>query len=98
MGHLADLRVFVGRPTEAVECAENIRQATTTRSSAGPSMPLVVTKTLSRRSVIHRRVGRELLSEFPNFSAQQRGRTQPFRNDADRQHFIEGYIKAGLPE
>jgi len=45
-----------------------------------------------------REVGREFLSEFPNFSARQWGKTQPFRGDADRQHFIEGYIKAGLPK
>ncbi|MCA1443731.1 tetratricopeptide repeat protein [Ensifer sp. IC4062] len=45
-----------------------------------------------------RAAAREFLSEFPNFSARQWGKTQPFRNDADRQHFIEGYIKAGLPE
>lgn len=44
-----------------------------------------------------REAGREFLSEFPNFSARLWGRTQPFRNDADRQHFIDGYIKAGLP-
>ncbi|OCP38967.1 adenylate/guanylate cyclase domain-containing protein [Ensifer sp. LC163] len=45
-----------------------------------------------------RKAGSEFLSEFPDFSARQWGRTQPFRNDADRQHFIDGYIKAGLPE
>ncbi len=45
-----------------------------------------------------REVGREFLSEFPRFSARQWGKTQPFRDDADRQHFIDGYIKAGLPE
>jgi adenylate cyclase len=38
------------------------------------------------------------LLESPQFSAREWGRTQPFRNDADRQHFIEGYIAAGLPE
>jgi adenylate cyclase len=41
---------------------------------------------------------RKFLLEFPNFSARQWGSTQPFRNDADRQHFIDGYLKAGLPE
>jgi adenylate cyclase len=24
-------------------------------------------------------------------------KTQPFRHDSDRQHFVEGYIKSGLP-
>jgi adenylate cyclase len=41
---------------------------------------------------------RKFLTEFPHFSARQWGSTQPFRTDADRQHFIEGYVKAGLPE
>jgi adenylate cyclase len=41
---------------------------------------------------------RKFVLEFPNFSARQWGSTQPFRNDADRQHFIDGYLKAGLPE
>ncbi|WP_085044189.1 adenylate/guanylate cyclase domain-containing protein [Ensifer aridi] len=50
------------------------------------------------RTAEAREAGREFLSEFPNFSARQWGRTQPFRDDADRQHFIDGYIKAGLPE
>ncbi|MBP1887044.1 adenylate/guanylate cyclase domain-containing protein [Sinorhizobium mexicanum] len=52
---------------------------------------------LGRTAEAHE-VGRGFLSEFPNFSARQWGRTQPFRDDADRQHFINGYIKAGLPE
>jgi TolB-like protein len=40
----------------------------------------------------------KFMFEFPHFSARQWGSTQPFRNDADRQHFIDGYLKAGLPE
>jgi TolB-like protein len=40
----------------------------------------------------------KFMFEFPHFSARQWGTTQPFRNDADRQHFIDGYLKAGLPE
>ncbi len=45
-----------------------------------------------------REEARKFLVEFPHFSAQQWGSTQPFHNDADRRHFIDGYIKAGLPE
>jgi adenylate cyclase len=45
-----------------------------------------------------REEARKYLLDFPHFSAGQWGRTQPFRNDADRQHFIDGYVKAGLPE
>ena len=40
---------------------------------------------------------RKFLLEFPHFSSGEWGRMQPFLNDADRQHFIEGYMKAGLP-
>jgi adenylate cyclase len=37
------------------------------------------------------------LAVIPHFSANAWGRTQHFRNNGDRQHFIEGYLKAGLP-
>ncbi|HVO03886.1 MAG TPA: adenylate/guanylate cyclase domain-containing protein [Candidatus Cybelea sp.] len=39
----------------------------------------------------------QFLRQYPDFSAQRWGRKQPFRNEADRRHFIEGYVKAGLP-
>ena len=45
-----------------------------------------------------RKQAQQFLSDFPHFSAKQWGSTQPFHNDADRQHFIDGYVKAGLPE
>jgi hypothetical protein len=45
-----------------------------------------------------REEGQKFLLEFPHFSARQWGEIQPFRNEADRQHFIDGYVKAGLPE
>jgi hypothetical protein len=44
-----------------------------------------------------REEARKFLAEFPHFSAKNWGSTQPFRNDEDRQHFIDGYVKAGLP-
>jgi TolB-like protein len=40
---------------------------------------------------------RVFLVDHPHFSATQWGKAQPFVNDADRQHFVEGYLKAGLP-
>ena len=45
-----------------------------------------------------REEARKFLLELPHFSAKQWGATQPFRYEADRQHFIEGYLKAGLPQ
>jgi TolB-like protein/class 3 adenylate cyclase/Tfp pilus assembly protein PilF len=38
------------------------------------------------------------LKDNPSFSASYWGSTQAFRNDEDRQHAVQGYIKAGLPE
>lgn len=40
---------------------------------------------------------RQFLSAYPEFTATRWGRVLPFRNDEDRNHFIEGYVKAGLP-
>jgi hypothetical protein len=41
--------------------------------------------------------GRQFLAVNPHFSVQQWAAIQPFRHEADRQHFVEGYLKAGLP-
>jgi TolB-like protein/Tfp pilus assembly protein PilF len=38
------------------------------------------------------------LKDSPSFSASYWGSTQPFRHDEDRQHGVQGHIKAGLPE
>ncbi len=38
------------------------------------------------------------LKDNPSFSVSYWSSTQPFRNDEDRQHAVQGYIKAGLPE
>jgi tetratricopeptide (TPR) repeat protein len=40
----------------------------------------------------------QFLVAYPNFSTRQWAGTQPFQHEADRQHFVEGYRKAGLPE
>lgn len=37
------------------------------------------------------------LAMIPEFTVSQWVATRPFRNDADRQHFVDGYLKAGLP-
>ena len=41
---------------------------------------------------------RQFLAANPHFSIRQWASTQPFRRDADRQHFVDGYQMAGLPE
>jgi TolB-like protein/Tfp pilus assembly protein PilF len=40
----------------------------------------------------------EFLAADPDFSAARWADAQPFQHVADRERFIEGYIKAGLPE
>jgi len=39
----------------------------------------------------------KFLKENPNFSAAYWGSNHPFLHDKDRQHAVEGFIKAGLP-
>jgi TolB-like protein/Tfp pilus assembly protein PilF len=40
---------------------------------------------------------RRFLEINPGFLASRWAATQPFRRDEDRQHFLDGYLKAGLP-
>lgn len=38
------------------------------------------------------------LSDNPDFTARRWADMHPFQYDGDREHFVEGYLKAGLPE
>jgi predicted Zn-dependent protease len=40
---------------------------------------------------------RIFMAMSPGFSIQRWADAIPFRREADRQHFIDGYLKAGLP-
>jgi TolB-like protein/class 3 adenylate cyclase len=42
--------------------------------------------------------GRLFMADYPDFRIESFLDTQPFRHRADREHFAEGYRKAGLPE
>ena len=42
--------------------------------------------------------GRLFMADYPDFRIETFLDTQPFRLGADREHFAEGYRKAGLPE
>ena len=42
--------------------------------------------------------GRLFMADYPTFRIESFLDTQPFRNPADREHFADGYRKAGLPE
>jgi tetratricopeptide (TPR) repeat protein len=39
----------------------------------------------------------QFLASNSDFSIQHWANTQPFRHDSDMQHFIDGYLKVGLP-
>lgn len=39
----------------------------------------------------------QFLSVYAEFTASRWGEVHPFRQEEDRNHFIEGYVKAGLP-
>lgn len=41
--------------------------------------------------------GRRFLSMYPGFSIRYWADLVPFRHEVDRQHFVDGYLKAGLP-
>ena len=45
-----------------------------------------------------REVAVRFMNTFPQFTTRSWAKTQPFRNPDDLQHFINGYVKAGLPE
>ncbi len=82
-----------GRYEDAVETLRH-------KSALGPGVHRILAASLAQlgRMTEAREEARKFLLEFPDFSARQWGSTQPFRNDADRQHFVDGYVKAGLPE
>jgi TolB-like protein len=40
---------------------------------------------------------RAFLASAPSFTIGEWGRNRPFNRDTDRQHFVDGYLKAGLP-
>jgi TolB-like protein len=82
-----------GRYQDAVETLRH-------DSARAPGVRRILAAALAQlgRMTEARKEARKFLLEFPHFSAKQWGTTQPFCNDADRQHFIDGYVKAGLPE
>jgi TolB-like protein len=49
------------------------------------------------RLVEAQREASQFISVYPGFTASSWGSVHPFRETADRAHFMEGYLKAGLP-
>jgi hypothetical protein len=44
-----------------------------------------------------RAAARRFMTTHPQFTIASWTRTQPFRDAKDLQHFVDGYVKAGLP-
>ena len=91
--HFGWVLYAAGRYEDAVETLHH-------RSARGPGVHRILAAALAQlgRMTEAREEARKFLSEVPDFSASRWGSTQPFRNEADRQHFIDGYVKAGLPK
>jgi adenylate cyclase len=91
---------YVGWIQYAAGRYEDAVEALCHDSARGPGVHRILAAALAQlgRMAEAREEARQFLVEFPKFSARQWGTTQAFRHDADRQHFIDGYLKAGLPE
>jgi len=91
--HLGYVQYAAGQYEEA---AETLRHEATHRS--GSQRILAASLAKLGRMEEAKLEATQFLAAQPYFSARQWGSTQPFRNEVDRQHFIDGYVKAGLPE
>ena len=52
----------------------------------------------SRDATAARAEAARFLASNPDFSIRHWASTQPFRQETDRQHFVDGYLQAGLPQ
>jgi TolB-like protein/Tfp pilus assembly protein PilF len=91
--HLGVVEYAAGRYEEAVE---TLRHESTHRS--GSQRILAASLAQLGRIEEAKVEAAQFLAAHPQFSAQHWADTQPFQREADRQHFIEGYLKAGLPK
>jgi hypothetical protein len=66
---------------------------TATMRTPKPSFPAFIAPQLPVRAV-----GREFMTGYPNFTISGWAKNSPFRDPHDLDHFVEGYVKAGLPE
>ncbi len=77
------------------DAVETLRHEATRRM--GSQRILAASLAQLGRSAEAQEEARQFLGSNPHFSIQHWARTQPFRHEADRQHFIDGYVRAGLP-
>ncbi|WP_419693242.1 adenylate/guanylate cyclase domain-containing protein [Mesorhizobium muleiense] len=78
------------------EAVDTLRHETTYRT--GSRRILAAALAQLGRTGEAKEEARKFLAANPHFSIRQWASTQPFRRDADRQHFVDGYLMAGLPE
>jgi TolB-like protein/class 3 adenylate cyclase/Tfp pilus assembly protein PilF len=91
--HLGFVQYLAGRYEDAVE---TLRHEATHRTG---SQRILAASLAQLGRVEEAKVeATEFLASNPRFSIGHWMSMQPFRREEDRQHFIEGYKKAGLPE
>src|SRR5437868_4881581 len=88
------LAQYAGRQYESA--VETLRKAVTYRS--GSRRILAASLAQLGRMTEARRETELYMASNPHFTIQFWASTQPFRDDAMREHFVDGYRKAGLPE
>jgi tetratricopeptide (TPR) repeat protein len=90
--HLGLLEYMAGRYEEAVE---TLRHEATHR--LGSQRILAASLAQLGRLEEANVEATQFLAAHPHFSVDHWINAQPFRREADRQHFIEGYLRANLP-
>jgi TolB-like protein/class 3 adenylate cyclase/tetratricopeptide (TPR) repeat protein len=78
------------------DAIETLRREETYRSPSRKILAASLAQ-LGRMDEAHEET-RQFLAMDPRFSVRRWSDTQPFKDDKMRQHFMDGYIKAGLPE
>jgi TolB-like protein len=125
--YLSDLKVFDGKPDEAIGAIERAFKldphphstfywlrafalyaarryeeaaaALQIEACQGTGAQRILAAALAQlgRLPEAREAARQFLATYPHFSAAAWVKTQPFRDANDANHFVEGYLKAGLP-
>ncbi len=90
--HLGLVEYAAGRYEDAVQ---TLRHESTHRS--GSQRVLAASLAQLGRMEEAKAEARQFLAAHPHFSTREWASIQPFR-EADRQHFVDGYLKAGLPK
>jgi hypothetical protein len=77
------------------DAIETLRREETYRSPSRKILAASLAQ-LGRMDEAHEEA-RQFLAMDPQFSVRRWSDTQPFQDEKMRQHFMDGYIKAGLP-